>query len=105
MAVTSQCSELRLLSRDGLVESQSYSYTVKCFTCVKNDFVQVSDTLLVPLEWLVVLLVEQHPQLHPKMHYVCYVAVVKVFVAVSHHGTAFPDFLSRTGQYHISLVL
>ena len=76
-----------------------------CFTCVENDFVQVSDTLLVPLERLVVLLVEQHPQLHPKMHYVCYVAVVKVFVAVSHHGTAFPDFLSRTGQYHISLVL
>jgi len=59
----------------------------------------VSDTFLVSLERLVVLMVEQHPKLHPKMHYVCHVAVVKVYVSVSRHVTVFPDFLSRTGQY------
>ena len=55
------------------------------------------------LERLVVLMMEQHPKLHPKMHYVCYVAVVKVYVAVSHHVTVFPDFLSRTGEYQLSI--
>ena len=62
----------------------------------------MSDTFLVSLERLLVLMVEQHPRLHPKMHYVCHVAVVKVYVAVSRHVTVFPDFLSRTGQYQSS---
>ena len=60
---------------------------------------QVSEPCLVSLERLLVLLVEQHPKLHPKLHFICYVAVVKVYVAVSRHATVFPDFLSRTGQY------
>ena len=63
-----------------------------------NGIVQVSDALIVSLERLVVLMVHQHPKLHPKMHYICYVAIVKVYVAVSRHVTVFPDFLSRTGQ-------
>jgi len=62
-------------------------------------YFQVSDTFLVSLERLVVLMMELHPKLHPKMHYVCHVTVVKVYVAVSRHVTVFPDFLSRTGQY------
>jgi len=53
----------------------------------------------VSLERLLVLLVEQHPKLHPKMHFICYVAIVKVYVAVSRHATVFPDFLSKTGSY------
>jgi len=59
----------------------------------------VPDSFLVPLERLLVLLAEQHPNLHPKLHYICYVAIAKVYVAVSRHVTAFPEFLSRTGQY------
>jgi len=48
-------------------------------------------------------MVEQHPQLHPKMHYVSHVAVIKVYVAVSRHVTVFPDFLARTGLWQLSV--
>ena len=65
---------------------------------LSDGILQVSDAFLMSLERLVVLLVEQHPKLHPKIHYACYVAIVKVYVAVSHHATVFPDFLSRTGE-------
>lgn len=81
------------------VIAQGFQSLTQVLELFFDDIFQVSDAFLVSLERLVVLMVEQHPKLHPKMHYICYVAIVKVYVAVSRHPTVFPDFLSRTGQY------
>ena len=85
------------LSRDGGGRSP---FTLTKRTCCRHFRLlpQVSDTFLVSLEKLVVMLVENFPRLNRKFHLVCFAAVLKVLLALAPKGSTFRGFLSKIGE-------
>ena len=67
-------------------------------TEVLIELLQVSDVFLSSLERLTVLLIEHYPKLSKKLHFICFVAILKVMYALAPKGAVFKVFLSHVGK-------
>lgn len=60
---------------------------------------EVTDAHAISLEHLLVLLLENIPNIHPSKHYICMRAILWVLLAVMPKGTAFKQILSGFGKF------
>ncbi len=63
---------------------------------------QISDVFLVSMEKLLVILMEHYPRLSPKLHYMCFLAMLKVCFSLAPKGAVFSGFLARIGKTAIN---
>ena len=63
---------------------------------------EVTDAHAISLEHLLVLLLENIPNIHTTKHYVCMRAILWVLLAVMPKGTAFKQILSGFGKFILS---
>ena len=64
---------------------------------MQKSYSQVSDTFLLSLEKLVVMMIEQFPTMHIKLHFLCFYSILRILVALAPKGGAFRGFLSKIG--------
>ena len=60
---------------------------------------EVTDAHAISLEHLLVLLLENIPNIHPSKHYICMRSILWVLLAVMPKGTTFKQILSGFGKY------